>query len=74
MPVPDMKLGNSLAAMGVGAYFFILRLRAGVWRGHVRACVAWRARRSVMGRSAHVTIVTDVQRGVDLLSLLRENV
>ena len=27
MPVPDMKLGNSSAAMGVGAYFFILRLR-----------------------------------------------
>ena len=27
MPVPDMKLGNSSAAMGVGVYFFILRLR-----------------------------------------------
>lgn len=27
MSVPDMKLGNSSAAMGVGVYFFILRLR-----------------------------------------------
>ena len=27
MSVPDMKLGNVSAAMGVGAYFFILRLR-----------------------------------------------
>jgi len=26
VPVPDMKLGNSSAAMGVGTYFFILRL------------------------------------------------
>ena len=40
MPVPDMKLGNSSAAMGVGAYFFILRLRV---RG-----LAW-ARGSVRG-------------------------
>ena len=71
-----MKLGNGLGASG--AYFFILRLRAGVWRGHVRACVAlsvtWRARRSIMGRSAQVAIFTDVQRVVDLLSLLRENI
>lgn len=29
MPVPDMKLGNSLAAMGVGAYF----LKVFLWRG-----------------------------------------
>ena len=27
MSVPDMKLENVSAAMGVGAYFFILRLR-----------------------------------------------
>ena len=26
MPVPDMKLENVSAAMGVGVYFFILRL------------------------------------------------
>lgn len=29
MSVPDMKLGNVSAAMGVGVYFFILRLREG---------------------------------------------
>ena len=56
-----MKLGNSSAAMGVGVYFFILRLRVsgrgwqvGAW---VALSVAWGASCSLLVRRAQVAIL-----------------
>lgn len=55
-----MKLGNSSAAMGVGVYFFILRLRVsglgwqvGAW---VVLSVAWSASCSLLVRRSQVVI------------------
>lgn len=56
-----MKLGNSSAAMGVGVYFFILRLRVSGRGWHVEAWVAlsvdWGASCSVLERRSQVAIL-----------------